>query len=64
LIAAEAIVNRAAGGGRKGTSLPKLKIAVWQPGLEPAVITEALNSLERTLFYLRALPFQPSTQFG
>ena len=42
----------AAGGGRKGASLPELKIAVWQPGLEPAVITEALNSLERTLLYL------------
>ena len=38
--------------GRKGASLPELKIAVWQPGLEPAVITEALNSLERTLLYL------------
>ncbi len=38
--------------GRRGASLPELKIAVWQPELEPAVITEALNSLERTLLYL------------
>jgi len=37
---------------RTGASLSELKIAVWQPGLEPAVITEAMNLLDRTLLYL------------
>jgi len=37
---------------RAGVSLSELKVALWRPGLEPAVITEALNSLERALLYL------------
>jgi len=37
---------------RAGVSLSELKVALWRPGLEPAVITEALNSLERSLLYL------------
>jgi len=39
-------------GDRKGASLSELKVAVWRPGLEPAVISDALNSLNRSLLYL------------
>ena len=39
-------------GDRKGASLSELKVAVWRPGLEPAVIADALNSLNRSLLYL------------
>ncbi|MCX7967198.1 MAG: DUF499 domain-containing protein [Armatimonadetes bacterium] len=42
----------AAEGDRKGASLSELKIAVWRPGLEPAVITDALNLMNRSLLYL------------
>ncbi len=38
--------------GRKGASLAELQVAVWRPGLEPAVIAGALKSLERSLLYL------------
>jgi hypothetical protein len=35
-----------------GATLSELKIAVWQPGLEPAVIPGTMTSLDRTLLYL------------
>ncbi len=38
--------------GRKGASLPELKVATWQPGIEPAVISDTLKRLEGSLLYL------------
>jgi predicted AAA+ superfamily ATPase len=35
-----------------GATLSELKIAVWQPGLEPAVIPGTMTSLDKTLLYL------------